>query len=107
MNDRKMMKWMPFASVVTPEAVVQEIQSKRNKKTKPELNEDELEKLNQRLIECFSSSVSVQIVFYENYDFKIINGIIRKIDMTRKTVLINNKTIYASQIINIKKEELN
>lgn len=105
MNDRGMLKWTPFASVVTPQQVIEEIQSKKNKRAKPELTEDELEKLNQQLFECFSSTISVNITFYENYDFKIISGAIKKIDMTRKTILINNKVIYASQIISIKKEE--
>lgn len=105
MNDRGMLKWEPFASVVTPQQVVEEIQSNKNKKNKPVLTEDELEKLNQQLFECFSSSISAQITFYENYDFNTINGTIKKIDMTRKAILINNKVIYASQIISIKKEE--
>lgn len=105
MNDRKMLKWAPFASVCTPEQLVQEIQSKKSKRAKPELIEDELEKLNQQLFEYFSSSISVQITFYENYDFNTITGVIKKIDMTRKAILINNKVIYASQIISIKKEE--
>lgn len=105
MNDRKMLKWAPFASVVTPQKVVEEIQSNKSKITKPELDEDELEKLNQQLFESFSSHISVQITFYENYDFNTVNGVIKKIDMTRKTILINDKFIYASQIISIKKEE--
>lgn len=102
MNDRGIVKWAPFNSVINGNQVLNEINYERNKISKPILSEEQITVLEENIITAYSERSIINLYFYKNGCINIINGQITKLDPVNKIITINNKTrIYFNNIIDI------
>lgn len=102
MNDRGMVKWAPFNSVINGSEILKEINFEKCKVTKPILSEEQIRELEEKIITAYSGNILTSIYFYKNGHINIINGRITKLDSVNKIIIIDNKSkIYFNNIINI------
>lgn len=102
MNDRGIVKWAPFNSVINGNQLLDEINYERNRISKPILSEEQIADLEENIITAYSERSIINLYFYKNGCINIINGQITKLDPVNKIITINNKTrIYFNNIINI------
>lgn len=102
MNDRGMIKWAPFNSVINGNQVLKEIKFKKSKVPKPVLSDEQIANLEQKIITAYSNSSIINLYFYKNEHINIINGKITKLDSANKIIIINNKIrIYFNNIIDV------
>jgi hypothetical protein len=93
-TDRGIIKWAPFAALVGFESIIKELVESKDKITKPELSDDQLESLNITLSEIKLNSTEVKVTYYKAGYFIKVFGIVKKIDY-------NNKTIKMDEIIKV------
>lgn len=102
MNDRGIVKWAPFNSVINGNQLLDEINYERNRISKPILSEEQIADLEENIIIAYSERSIINLYFYKNGCINIINGQITKLDPANKIITINNKTrIYFNNIIDI------
>lgn len=102
MNDRGIVKWAPFNSVINGNQLLDEINYERNRISKPILSEEQIADLEENIITAYSERSIINLYFYKNGCINIINGQITKLDPANKIIIINNKTrIYFNNIIDI------
>lgn len=102
MNDRGIVKWAPFNSVINGNQLLDEINYERNRISKPVLYEEQIAGLEENIITAYSERSIINLYFYKNGCINIINGQITKLDPVNKIITINNKTrIYFNNIIDI------
>ncbi len=102
MNDRGIVKWAPFNSVINGNQLLDEINYERNRISKPVLSEEQIADLEENIITAYSERSIINLYFYKNGCINIINGQITKLDPVNKIITINNKTrIYFNNIIDI------
>ena len=100
-EDRGMMKWAPFHSVMSEEEVLSVIKMKE-KYPKPELSEDQINELEYLIVEAFNSKNMVELTIYYNGKFITKSGVITKLDGPSKTVFLDKKPILFTDIIKFK-----
>lgn len=107
-KDRKG-KWQPFDALEGYGSAIRNVEYEKNKIEKPILFPDELERLNEKLANAYEEQKEVLVKYYQNGYLEDIIGIVSKIDLIYKEILIksNNgsKKLKFNVIINI--EELN
>ena len=96
------MSWAPFNSVINSNDVMNDIREKELYITKPEYTEEQLEEIEYKIIESYTSQNMITIDYFQNNRSISIKGIISKIDPIYKRIYINNKYLYFYNIINIK-----
>ena len=99
-EDRGMMKWAPFYSVMSES----EIKSSVDKKVineKPEFSEDQILEMENDILFAFNSNKKVSIKIYDKYNDVYIKGYISKIDPYTKTISINKNKVIFNDIVNI------
>lgn len=102
MNDRGIVKWAPFNSVINGNQLLDEINYERNRISKPVLSEEQIADLEENIITAYSEKSIINLYFYKNGCINIINGQITKLEPVNKIITINNKTrIYFNNIIDI------
>lgn len=105
MHDRGMIKWAPFASVLSGSQVLREIEEEKSRIVKPILSPEQTEELEQKIIECFNNSTLVEVLFYQQYHIHKITGVITKINVSAKNITINgHKTLFFTNIMRIKQK---
>ena len=83
MNDRGIVKWAPFNSVINGNQLLDEINYERNRISKPVLSEEQIADLEENIITAYSERSIINLYLY-------------------KIITINNKTrIYFNNIIDI------
>ncbi len=101
MNDRGMIKWAPFNSVVNSKRIINELNIEKQKVRMPELSNEDEEKIENDIINAFCTKCNVDITYYENgYLLNIISKI-KKIDHIYKMIYLDNKRLLFKQIIKI------
>ena len=96
------MSWAPFNSVINNHDIMSDIKDKENNITKPNYTEEQLEELEFKIINAYTSQDQIYINYYHNHKNISINGIISKIDPIYKRIYINDKYINFFDIITIK-----
>lgn len=96
------MSWAPFNSVINSNDVMSEIREKELYIDKPEYTEEQLEELEFKIMESYTSKNTITIDYYQNNKSISIQGTINKIDPIYKRIYINNQYLYFYNIINIK-----
>ena len=99
--DRGMIKWLPFNSVVNTKEMIKSIEKEKNKHTKPDLSEEQINILEKKIYEAWFENSLITVIYYENGQYLKINSKIKKIDSTYHKIYFNVKTIIFEQIINI------
>lgn len=102
MHDRKMMKWMPFNSVIDSKYIIKSIEKEKSKINKPTLSEEQINNYEKIIIESMNNKICLEFTIYEGGFIKKIKGTIIKITPTNKKIYLNNnKYLYFSSIINV------
>ena len=97
-NDRGMIKWVPFNSVVNSQKIVKEILKERQKIVLPEISLEDEENIEKNIINAYYTKSITNIVYYENgYLYKITSKI-KKIDQVYKMIYLDNKRLLFKQI---------
>ena len=100
-EDRGMMKWAPFYSVLSENEIKTTVENKEIY-SKPDLSEDQIMELENIIIEAYNNNKGVKIKIYDNRNFITKEGIINKLDTVHKAIYLNKKMILFSNIIDIK-----
>lgn len=102
MHDRKMIKWLPFNSVINSKILIKDIEYGKGKTAKPILSEEQIEKLESLIFEAFINHIEITITIYKGGYYDNLKGIITKIDKVNKKIMLNSKqNIYFCEIIKI------
>ena len=102
MNDRGMIKWQPFESLISSNEVVNSILKKKNEVNKPSLSIDQLEKLNELILESYYNQAKITICYFKCNQIYKITGIITEINPSIKIITLNNQIkLHISQILQI------
>lgn len=99
-NDRGIIKWLPFNSVISGKKVVYEILKEKNKITMPLLSEEQQNNNEQNIINHYYEHTPIKIEYFYNGEIYKINNIIKKIDFTYHKIYFENTILYFNQIIN-------
>ncbi len=100
MQDRGMIKWAPFNSVINSKYLVYDIEREKSKVVKPVLSEEQLEEIENNVLESFINQTPLLFKIYQAGFIKELKGTVIKIDTTkRKVVLDNYKYLYFREII--------
>ena len=86
-NDRKG-KWQPFDALEGYGTAIRNVEYAKNKIAKPILFPDELEMLNEKLANAYERQKEVIIKYYKNGYLEDIGGVVSKIDLVYKEILI-------------------
>lgn len=101
-QDRGVIKWAPFNSLVGQRQMIENLINEKNKIKKPKLSQEQIEQNESLLIEAFYEQIKVKIEYFK--DGFILNtiAIIIQIDYTFKKIYLNNKKILLfNQIIKV------
>lgn len=102
MKDRGIIKWQPFDSLTSSMTMINSILKDKSKINRPILSNDQLNKINDLIIECYYNQITVNIKYYKNNIVNTINGKITKIDKNNKFIYINNQLkLHFSQLLTI------
>lgn len=102
-EDRGMMKWAPFHSVISEDEINTYI-NKNTKNVKPEFSEDQIYELEQLIVESYNTKALITLTIYGKYKNSFVTGIITKLDSINKLVYIDKKPYKFEDILNIKHE---
>ena len=102
MNDRGMIKWQPFESLISSKEVINSILKKKNEVNKPILSSDQLEKLNELILESYYNQAKIVICYFKSNQIYKIRGTITGINSNMKIITLNNQIkLHISQILQI------
>lgn len=103
MNDRGMIKWMPFNSVVPCNVIKNEMAKKKSINIMPSLSEDQINDICDKITYAYHNKCLIDITYFYNGNIFNKKGKIKIINIDKhKLLLDDNKYIYFSQIIKIK-----
>ena len=102
MNDRGMIKWQPFNSVIATNYVLQELNEQKKKVNLPILSEEEKLNIENKLISAYYTKELVTITYYCNGYIKQIKNTIMKLNPLKKEIIfIDSFKLNFSQILKI------
>ncbi len=102
MHERKMIKWLPFNSVINSKILIKSIEYDKGKMAKPVLSEEQITRLEEEIFEAFINHIEITIVVYKGGYCYNLTGFISKIDRTNKKIILNYKqNVYFCEIIKI------
>lgn len=102
LKDRGNKKWNSLM-LVEHQKKLKELKLKEKNCKKPELDQQQLEKIDSKIQKAWKNNLNLKIFFYEDKKIKKIKGIISKIDIYKKEIKIkqNNGRIKNILFINI------
>lgn len=101
-NDRGVIKWTPFNSIVNQRQMIDNLINEKNKTNKPKLSQEQIEKNEQLLIEAFYEQIKIKIDYFKEGFILSTYSEISNIDYTfKKIYLKNHKSLLFNQIIKI------
>lgn len=99
-EDRGMMKWAPFYSVLSESEINTTVENKEIY-SKPDLSEEQIMELENIIIEAYNHKSLIELTIYDNKKFIKSQGIITKLDSIHKAIYLNKKMIQFNNIIKI------
>lgn len=100
-NDRGIIKWQPFDSVISSKQVIQSLLYEKEKQPIPVLSEEEIKDIEEKIITAYYSQETITLEFYKNGYIKKLTGKIKKIDQITKIVYLDNNKLFFKQILTI------
>ncbi len=100
-EDRGMMKWAPFYSVLSEKEIKESVENKEVY-SKPDLSEDQISELENIIIDSYNNKKEIEIKVYENHKIAVKQGIINKLDPMHKAIYLNKKMILFTNILDCK-----
>ena len=101
MHNRNEVKWAPFNSLINGNKLINELEKENKKLPKPILSEDQLNEISQKLIDAITTKSVIKVKYYQNGNIYLIKGIINYFNKQKNSIIINNKLVYLTQIIDI------
>lgn len=101
-NDRGMIKWAPFSSLVGQKNMIEALVLEKQKVQKPILSLEQQREIEEKLMEAFYEQIKITLQIYKNGDIVSITSAILNIDTTYKKIgLENQQVILFSQILKV------
>lgn len=100
-EDRGMMKWAPFYSVLSEKEINDNVND-NNIVSMPELSEDQEMEIETIIIDSYNNEKEITLTIFKNNKFEEVTGTITKLDPMHKAVYLNKKMILFSNIVKIK-----
>ena len=101
MNDRGIIKWAPFDSVISSTRLKIEVSNKKEKLSKPILSDDQKIIIENNLLQAYHENIPIQITLFQGNKIHIISKKIIKIVYIYKKIIFEDFSyIYFDQIIN-------
>lgn len=101
MNNRDIIKWLPFNSLINNKIVVEKVLKEKAKIKMPILSEDEIKELEEKILNAYYEKIKVKITYYKNgYLYEVISEI-KKIDSSNKLIYLNNTKLIFNQIVGV------
>lgn len=100
-NERNMIKWLPFNSVVSSKEMINEILKEKIKIKMPNLSEEQKNYIENSIIDAFYQNETIYVEYFYNgkiYNFK---SKIKKIDLIYHKIYFNNKILSFNQIVKV------
>lgn len=103
MSNRGMIKWAPFSAVVPGNYLVNQVEAKKRKITKPCLDEDKKMEIEAKIVEAYNNKDNIEIKLYRDGRLYIKEGKVIHLDaINKKVILSDNYQLFFSQIIDVK-----
>lgn len=103
-EERGMIKWAPFASVIDPKTLVNKVDTEKNKISKPIISEEEIQNIENDIMYSLNIKEPISITYYEKGKILQTNSIVIKIDTYSKIIYFsNNLKLHFDNIIKTKK----
>ena len=100
MQDRGMIKWMPFNSVINSKFLVNSIEKEKAKIAKPTLSDEQTHEIENNILESMINKIPLTFKIYQAGFVKEINATVINIDpVMKKIYLDNHKYLYFREII--------
>ena len=99
-EDRGMLKWQPFYSVLSKKEIKDSIKEKEVI-SKPDLSEDQINELENTIIDAYNNKKEVTLSIFNQNKIIDVTGIITKLDPLHKAIYLNKKMILFNNIITI------
>jgi len=101
MNDRGIIKWQPFESVISSSVIAREIREEKSKIQKPILSEEQKIIIENNILEAFYENVPISILYFkDNHLYKKKNKIIKIYPTNKKIIFDDYSYLYFNQIVN-------
>ena len=95
-------KWNPFNAVASGGFMIGEVMSEKNKIEMPVLSEDQKMAIQERIFEAYNNQEIITITYFKGGNMYNIEGIIEKIDVNARKIVINSDiSVFFSQIVEI------
>ena len=100
MNDRGIIKWQPFDSVISSAKIKKEVANQRNIITKPILSEEQKINNENDLIQAYHDNITINITYFKsNKMYKLSKRIIKINYVNKKIIFEDYSYIFFDQII--------
>ena len=95
-------KWNPFNAVAPGVYMVNEVLKEKNKMEMPVLSDDQKMGIQERIFEAYNNQEIINITYFKAGNMYNIEGIIEKIDVNSKKIVIKGDiSVFFSQICEI------
>ena len=91
-NDRGMIKWAPFNSLMNGKKIVNSLLFEKGKINKPNISEEEKNILEEKIIEAYYCQNIILITYYKDGFLLKTKAKVKKIDSVYKTIYLSNQT---------------
>ena len=98
---RGMIKWQPFNSILNY-SDFDDILKSRNKIVKPIISKDRIIEIDFSIKEALANNEIVEVKYFKFSSLKYTQGVIEKVDIYEKYILVNKTRIYFKDIIDLK-----
>ena len=101
-NDRGIIKWAPFSSLVGQQAMIEGLIKEKEKMKKPILSLEQQMEIEEKLIEAFYEQIEITLQIYKNGEIVSVTSSILHLDCTYKKIILNNHSVFLfTQIVNV------
>ncbi|SDJ35981.1 YolD-like protein [Halanaerobium congolense] len=90
LKDRGNKKWTAMM-LIEHRKRLKELKESEKDREKPILDEQEKAAINSKLQQAVQMKLPVEIKYYEDKRFKTVSGVVRKVNLNRKKVIISEK----------------
>ncbi len=102
MNDRGMIKWLPFNSVISTNYILQELNEQKKKVHLPILSEEQKFYIEKKIINAYYTQEKIKIKYFYNGVIYQNDYFVKKINAIKKEIILNDSfKLNFQQIIDI------
>jgi hypothetical protein len=102
-KDRGNKKWTAMM-LIDHRDRLKKLKEHEDDREKPILDDQEKAAINSKLQQAIDNNLSVAVKYYEDKEFKTISGTIKKVDVSRRIIIISDKKIPIKNFMGIKLE---